>query len=324
MTTLRLGDFIFGRGEVPESISFGAAQQLHVHTLVGGGRVIDAMGAVPQRQEWSGWFTGPQALARARFLKRLTEAGEPLPLRYGEFAYTVVIANFSAEFRAGANLPYAIALEVVSDHGAATASVSRPGLTQVITQDLIGAAAYAQDAGDGGLIAAVAEVAVAATASETAATPAAMPSLLPPIAIAQARARQQDIVASEQISAVGALAASDIGSDPVNPETVSRFSGSLVAAAAAAQRSCQLHATIQLLGRAAVNLAAAGGHSDGGGPVLTTGSTDLYHLAAAAYGDARGWTQIARANHLTDPAIVGINRLVIPPNAGKATGVLNG
>jgi hypothetical protein len=312
MTTLRLGDFTFARGEVPESIGFGASQQLHVHTLVGGARVIDALGAVPQRQEWSGWFVGPQALARARYLKQLTEAGQPLPLSYGEFAYIVVIAAFSAEFRAGPNLPYSITLEVVSDLGAAGAGAGMPGLTQVIAQDLAGAAANAAAIGDSGLIAAVGAVAGAVAAGSDA-TPAS--------AAAQARAAGLNGAASAQIAALGALASPDGGGNPVGPEALSQFGAGLAAAAGAVQQSCRLNATIQGLGRMTTNLQLGGG----GGLTLTTGSTDLYHLAAAAYGDARGWTRIAQANRLTDPAISGITQLVIPPaDAVPATGVLNG
>lgn len=324
MTTLRLGDFTFARGELPESIGFGASQQLHVHTLVGGARVVDAMGAVPQRQQWSGWFIGPQALARSRFLKRLTEAGQPLVLRYGEFAYTVVIAEFSAEFRAGPNLPYSIALEVISDHGAAGARAGLPGLSQAVLQDLVGAAINAEAIGDSGLMADVGAVTSAVAASGgPGQTPGSTQYVLPAIVLAQAQAERLDVTASAQIAALGALSTPGSGGGRVDPETLSRFGAGLAAAAGGTQQSWRLNATRQVLGRAAINWSAAGGVAGAGGTTLTTGSTDLYHLAAGAYGDARGWTRIAQANQLTDPVIAGITRLVIPPVAGMATGVLN-
>ena len=316
MTVLRLGSFTFARGEVPEGIAFGASQKLHVHTLVGGARVIDAMGAVPLRPEWSGWFVGPQALARARFLKRLAEAGQPLALRYGEFTYTVVIAAFSCEFRAGPNLPYSITLEVVSDHGAAGVAAGLPGLAQ----DLAGAAAGAAAIGDGGLMAAVGAVTAAVAASDG--TPAGMRPVLPAIAVAQAHAAELHVAASAQVAALGALSVPDAGGNPIGPAALDRFGAGLVAATVAVSRSGRLKAVAQLLGRVTTNLGAGG---DAAGAVLTTGSTDLYHLAATAYGDARGWTRIAQANGLTDPAISGITRLAIPPvDAVPATGVLNG
>ena len=41
---LQLGDFQFQQQEIPESIPFGGEQALAVHRLVGGVKVVDAMG----------------------------------------------------------------------------------------------------------------------------------------------------------------------------------------------------------------------------------------------------------------------------------------
>jgi hypothetical protein len=325
MITLSLGNFTFARGEVPESIGFGVSQQLHVHTLVGGTRVIDAMGALPLRPEWSGWFTGPQALARARFLKQLAEAGEPLALRFGEFAYTVIIAAFSAEFRAGPNLPYSITLEVVGDLGKGGSGTSPAGLSQMIAQDLAFAAGNAGAIGDSGLIAAVAGVDDAVSASGSGGlTSAAIRPLLPLIATARSQATGLDGAASAQLAALGPLSTAGNDGNPVGPDRLSQFGAGLTAAADAVSQSRLLNATAQALARMTTNLAAASGTAGAGGAPLTTGSTDLYHLAATAYGDARRWTRIAQANQLNDPSISGIARLVIPPaDAVLATGVLD-
>lgn len=325
MMTLTLGDFAFDRGELPESIAFGCSQKLQVHTLVGGARVIDALGSVPLRPEWSGWFSGPQALARARYLKQLAEDGQPLPLRFGEFAYIVLIASFFAEFRAGPHLPYAIALEVVRDLGSAEPGAGLPGLVQAVTQDLVSAAANAAAIGDGGLIAAVSAIGAAATAGSNGEfTPAATRMLMPAIAAAHAQGVRLQSAATAQLAAVGPLSAPDAAGNGLGPDPLSRFGEGLVAAADAARRSWRLNATTQALGRVTSNLAAATGRAGAGGAVVTAGSTDLYHLAAAAYGDARGWTRIAQANRLTDPAISGITQVVIPrADAASATGVLH-
>jgi len=321
MITLKLGDFTFGRGEVPESISFGASQQLHVHTLVGGARVIDAMGAVPLRPEWSGWFIGPRTLARARFLKKLAEAGQPLALRFGEFAYTVMISAFSAEFRAGPNLPYSITLEIVSDHGARRPGSGLPGLTQMVALDLAGAVANAGVIGDRGLIACMGAVSDVIASGGTTQSPATIRPLLPLIAAAQAQAAQLNVAASAQLAALGTLS---VPGGAAGPDLLGAFSTAIGAAAAAANRSRLLSATTQALGRMTDNLTATAGMAGGSGVAMTTGTGDLYHLAAAAYGDARGWTRIAQANQLTDPMISGITRLIIPPaNAVPATGVLD-
>ena len=55
-TVLTLGDFEFARYEIPEQITFGGDQRLVVHELVGGTRVIDAMGRADAPLEWSGLF----------------------------------------------------------------------------------------------------------------------------------------------------------------------------------------------------------------------------------------------------------------------------
>ncbi len=327
MITLTLGSFTFARGEVPESIAFGSSQQLHVHTLVGGGRVIDAMGMVPVRLAWSGWFVGPQALDRARALKQLAEAGAPLPLLWGEFAYTVVISAFSAEFRAGPNLPYSITLEVVSDLAAAAPGDAPPGLAQMMTQDLANVSAHAATIGDDGLIAAVAMVSLGVNntvgpGGSAPLTPAVVRPLLPVIAQAQSVAAALNSTASVRIAALVPLAIPAVM--PAGPGALGQFGSSLAQAATATNQSGLLNATSQALSRIATNLTAVAGVGGNGGTTLTTGSTDLYHLAAAAYGDARGWTRIAQANQLTDPAIAGITQLVIPAaNGVAATGVLN-
>ena len=152
-------------------------------------------------------------------------------------------------------------------------------------------------------------------------SPAAIRPLLPLIAAAQSQAAQLNVAASTQLTALGPLSAPGLAA---GPDLLSAFSAGLGRAAGAANQSRLLSATTQALGRLADNLNAATGTAGGSGVVLTTGTGDLYHLAAAAYGDARGWTRIAQANQLTDPMISGVTQLVIPPaNAVPATGVLN-
>ena len=319
MTILRLGDFTFVRGEVPESIGFGASQNLHVHSLVGGARVVDAMGAAPLQIEWSAWLIGPRALTRARYLKGLAEAGEALALSFGAFAYSVVIARFSAEFRAGPNLPYTIALEVVRDQSSSQTGAGLPGIVQMVAQDVATVVADAVAIGDGGLSQAANAISAQVSASGSQFNPATVRPLLPAIAAAQAKAAALDRKASGQISALGAAAVAGTGPDPLN-----QFGVALIGAAGAAIRSYQLNGAEQTLARLASNISIAGGVGGAGGAVIDVGSCDLYHLAAANYGDARRWTEIAEANHLTDPVISNVRQLVVPPkSAAPATGVLN-
>jgi len=59
--------------------------------------------------------------------------------------------------------------------------------------------------------------------------------------------------------------------------------------------------------------------------VSVSAGDDLYRLAAELYGDAGGWTLLARANGLTDPVIQTDAILSVPDyNAARAAdGVLS-
>jgi hypothetical protein len=72
------------------------------------------------------------------------------------------------------------------------------------------------------------------------------------------------------------------------------------------------------LGRMAINLNAIGS----AGQTATIVGSDLYSLATQAYGDINGWTDIARANGLTDPVLTGTNTLRIPSAPSGSGGVL--
>ncbi|CAH2606515.1 conserved protein of unknown function (plasmid) [Rhodovastum atsumiense] len=89
-----LGDFTFQDYEVPERICWPRQQQLVVHRLPGGNRVIDAMGPDPGEIAWSGFMLGPDASDRARELSWMCDAGDAVPLSWGDHVYTVVIGTF--------------------------------------------------------------------------------------------------------------------------------------------------------------------------------------------------------------------------------------
>ncbi len=54
--------------------------------------------------------------------------------------------------------------------------------------------------------------------------------------------------------------------------------------------------------------------------IITVAGGDLYRIALEQFGDATAWVAIARANGLSDPALQGVVRLVIP--ASKTGGVV--
>lgn len=115
IVTLTLGTVTFATYEIPPNINFGGNQMLSVKKLVGGQRVIDAMGRDDDAISWSGLFFGSTALARARFLDLMRVQGLPLLLTWSQFSYSVVIRSFKPKFDRTYQIPYSITCEVIQD-----------------------------------------------------------------------------------------------------------------------------------------------------------------------------------------------------------------
>ena len=94
LDTLILGPFVFTDFAVPDNLPGGGRQQLHIHKMPGGARVIDAMGPDDEDRQWSGIFWGSDALSKALTLDAMRRAGNELPYSNGAEARTVVIAAF--------------------------------------------------------------------------------------------------------------------------------------------------------------------------------------------------------------------------------------
>jgi hypothetical protein len=95
---LLLGPVSFRELELPGRIEFGGRQQLAIHRLPGGARVIDAMGRDDTAVTWSGIFSGSDAAERARLLDLLRAEGMVVPLAWDAFSYLVVIEHFAAAY----------------------------------------------------------------------------------------------------------------------------------------------------------------------------------------------------------------------------------
>jgi hypothetical protein len=110
-----LGSFVFADFEIPASIAFGGQQQLTIHKLPGGSRVIDAMGRDDMPLAWEGTILSPDADSRAQALDEMRVAGKPLSLVFGSQAYTVVIAEFTATYKRPGMIGYKIGCAVLKD-----------------------------------------------------------------------------------------------------------------------------------------------------------------------------------------------------------------
>jgi hypothetical protein len=143
---LTLGGVPFQDMEVPEKINFGGKQRVAVQNLIGGGRVVSALGLDDGEISFSGIFSGADAVARAQELDAARALGAQLPLVWGGFYYVVVIEGFTAEYRKPTLIPFTINCLVVSDPLAAAVNLIAP-LGSLVAGDLSAALALSGQAG---------------------------------------------------------------------------------------------------------------------------------------------------------------------------------
>jgi hypothetical protein len=174
---LLLGPIVFHDFEIPSGINFGGRQRMAVHWLPGGTRVIDAMGRDDAQISFSGVFSGSDATWRARSLDELRVAGIALPLTWDVFFYTVLIAEFRADYRSGWWIPYRIVCTVLQDE-ASVLLEQAVSLAASALMDAGAAASYASGAGVDLSPVQVALGAPGATTRGTAAYTAAQASLV--------------------------------------------------------------------------------------------------------------------------------------------------
>ena len=113
--TLILGDIVFQHMEVPEFINFGGSQMLSIHQLVGGGRVINALGRSDTDISWGGFFFGERAFERARAVDFLRTNGVKVELIFGELIYFGIIKSFNAHLERFYQVPYTITFTVIEN-----------------------------------------------------------------------------------------------------------------------------------------------------------------------------------------------------------------
>lgn len=305
-TSLILGDFIFARFEIPEKIGFGGDQKLVVHELVGGQRVVDAMGRSDAPLEWSGILTGPSALERARYLDNLRVAGKELLLTWSEFSYFVIVQSFRCSFERAYKLPYSITCIVVEDATSPVKTIAYSGVDEAMREDMTSATTLGDSIGDielSGLLATL-DTAIAAVSSFATAAQSTIQSVLQPLAAVQTRVGILLELIGNTVTNVTTLG----GILPNNP--VSQQATKLLGQVNAMQQLPVLYNLRAVTGRMVGNLGTVGS----GVKTLSLAGGNLFEVAANEYGDATAWTGIAQANDLTDPQLDGVNTLTIPTN----------
>ena len=313
-TVLTLGNFAFSRFEVPEKITIGGSQHLVQHDLIGGARVVDAMGRNDAPLEWSGIFLGATALDRARYLDRLRIAGNALYLIWDQLGYQVVIESFQADFERYYKLPYHIKCVVVKDLSAPVTTIAAAGIDDAITADLSTVDSFGVSLGDGPLSTLIGtlDTAIRTVSSFATATQSVINSVLGPLAAVKARVGILISAAGTTVSNIATLG----GIVPNSPiaQSVSKLNGQV----AAMTQLPSLYNLNAVLGRIGSNLGNAQT-----GKTVTVASGNLMKIAGQQYGDASAWPTIAKANSLTDPVVSGVQTLNIPAAPGATGGVLS-
>ncbi|WP_424139360.1 hypothetical protein [Roseomonas chloroacetimidivorans] len=140
-----LGTFTFADWELPEVMPFGGAHLLRRHRLIGGKKVIDALGPDDAPLSWRGRFRGPLAALRARQLDTMRRAGQEHVLSWDTFAYRVVIERFEADYERFSEIPYRIACEVIEDLVAGEVGELLTSVEDAVAGDLAAALGLAAD-----------------------------------------------------------------------------------------------------------------------------------------------------------------------------------
>jgi hypothetical protein len=110
-----LGSILLQGFEVPDSAPWGGDQALTVHKLIGGARVIDAMGVDDRAIAIKGTFLSPDADQRALQVDVMRKAGLPVTFSWSNHVYQVVIKSFQPEYQRPDRVPYALTLEILQD-----------------------------------------------------------------------------------------------------------------------------------------------------------------------------------------------------------------
>ena len=157
---ITLGSIVFQDFEIPQEMPFGGAHMLVVKKLVGGDRVIDAMGRDDAEKAWSGRFRGSAAEARGADARSAQD-------RRATTASDLVVAALPGRDRQvrGAvsgsrmEIPYSISCTVIQDLSAPILPMA-PTADASIFGDINGAGTLASQINISAIVATVAKLPV--------------------------------------------------------------------------------------------------------------------------------------------------------------------
>jgi hypothetical protein len=112
---IRLGELIFNASEVPQRVNSGGSQMLVKQQLIGGVRVIDALGKNDDDIVFSGLITGIIDQERSKYLDYLRTSGIQVNFTYSSFNYSAVMRDYKPDLRMGYKNYYTITLTIIED-----------------------------------------------------------------------------------------------------------------------------------------------------------------------------------------------------------------
>lgn len=116
---LILGGFVFTDYAIPEHVSLGGEHSFVVQRLIGGERVVDAMGPDDSDIHWSGRFQGSDALSKAMAIDQLRISGVQVPLVIDSQYRLVGVKKFEWQYERWYQIVYRISCLVVANFGGA-------------------------------------------------------------------------------------------------------------------------------------------------------------------------------------------------------------
>ncbi len=97
----------------PEQVKFGLKEQIVIHKMIGGARILDMLGDDPEDITWSAFFLGPNAVDLAQQLYALQQTKTLLNLTFGLYNATVVISQLDLVYKKAFWVDYSITCIVV-------------------------------------------------------------------------------------------------------------------------------------------------------------------------------------------------------------------
>ena len=324
------GPFVFTESEVPAHIASGGTQALSKDRLIGGRKIVHALGPDESDISFSGIFAY-QGTARSDFLDSVRRRGDVCTLTWDNRRMLVVISQYTPDYHKPYLVGYSITFCVVSNETGLLDSVPAVTPAQQLKSDMAVLNNKSACLSNPVLSGIASTVNSALSLLQGASQPIAG-GLQPITSLIGAAANCADQIGNQIETATAAVAAplaqliANTQSLITNSETAINEAvtfGGIVpgnpVALSVGKYMTQMNTITQLPAiydiqsvaqRMQGNLAIS---SSGVTPkTVTVGGGNLYDVAAQQYGDGTQWQKIAAANNLTDPALTGITTLTIP------------